>query len=54
MEELLKIFVNWAYNCGEDSFYIFDNTDEAIERFMVETDADSFFEVVIYNEEDDE
>lgn len=34
--ELLEEFIEWARNCGEDAFYIFEETDEAIERFMKE------------------
>ena len=33
-EELLEEFVNWARDCGEDAWYIFDNTEEAIKRFL--------------------
>lgn len=35
-KELLEEFINWARDCGEDAFYIFEETDEAIERFMNE------------------
>lgn len=34
--ELLEEFIEWARDCGEDAFYIFEETDEAIERFMKE------------------
>ena len=34
MEELLEEFIDWAKDCGEDAWYIFDHTDEAIQRFM--------------------
>lgn len=34
LKELLEEFIEWARDCGEDAFYIFDETDEAIERFM--------------------
>jgi hypothetical protein len=37
MEELLQEFIEWAKDCGEDVFYIFNETDEAIERFLKET-----------------
>jgi len=33
-EELLLEFIEWAKNCGEDVFYIFDETDEAIQKFL--------------------
>ena len=36
--ELLEEFIDWARDCGEDAWYIFDNTDEAIERFMAQRD----------------
>lgn len=34
MNELLNEFIEWASNCGEDAFYIFDHKEEAIERFL--------------------
>jgi hypothetical protein len=37
MKDILKEFIDWARDCGEDAWYIFDNTDEAIERFIKET-----------------
>ena len=33
-KELLEDFVDWARNCGEDAFYIFDNTEKVIEEFI--------------------
>lgn len=33
-KELLEEFIDWARDCGEDVFYIFENTEEAIERFL--------------------
>ena len=33
-EELLEEFIEWAKDCGEDVFYIFEETDEAIEKFF--------------------
>jgi hypothetical protein len=35
-EELLEEFIEWARECGEDVFYIFEFQDEAIEKFMKE------------------
>jgi hypothetical protein len=35
--QLLNKFINWAKYCGEDWYYIFENTDEAINRFFKET-----------------
>lgn len=37
-KEMLKEFVEWVRNCGEDESYIFEETQEAIERFMFEKD----------------
>jgi len=34
IKDLLEEFVDWAKDCGEDVYYIFDNTEEAIERFL--------------------
>lgn len=32
--ELLQEFVEWLRDCGEDAFYVFDDTDEAINEFL--------------------
>jgi len=34
MEEIIKEFIEWATNCGEDTFYIFENSEEAIAHFI--------------------
>ena len=34
IKDLLEEFVDWAKDCGEDAWYIFDSTEEAIERFL--------------------
>ena len=34
IKDLLEEFADWAKDCGEDAWYIFDNTEEAIERFL--------------------
>lgn len=34
MEELLKNFTEWVKDCEGDLFYIFDEIDEAIEKFI--------------------
>jgi hypothetical protein len=34
LKDLLEEFIDWARDCGEDAFYIFENTDEAIEKFF--------------------
>lgn len=39
-KDLLEEFIDWAKDCGEDAFYVFDNTDEAIDRFLKERDSD--------------
>ena len=33
MEEIIKDFIDWAKDCGQDVYYVFDNTDEAIEEY---------------------
>ena len=33
-KELLQEFIEWLTNCGEDAFYVFDNTEEAIDIFL--------------------
>lgn len=37
-KELLVEFIEWARDCGEDAFYIFDNEDEAISSFLKQRD----------------
>ena len=34
LKEMLTEFIDWARDCGEDVFYIFENTDEAIQKFF--------------------
>lgn len=34
LKDILEQFIEWARDCGEDAFYIFDEQDEAIERFL--------------------
>lgn len=36
IKEILKEFIEWSDYCGEDAWYIFDHTDEAIDRFLKE------------------
>jgi hypothetical protein len=38
LKDLLEEFIDWARDCGEDAFYIFENTDEAIEKFLEQRD----------------
>jgi len=33
-EELLEDFIDWARDFSQDAWYIFDNTEEAIEEFL--------------------
>jgi hypothetical protein len=33
-KELLEEFIEWAKYCDQDAFYVFDNTNEAIEEFL--------------------
>lgn len=36
MVGLLKEFIEWAKECAEDAFHIFENKDAAIVRFLAE------------------
>lgn len=40
MKDLLEEFIEWAKDCGEDALYIFEQTDEAIQRFFEEREED--------------
>ena len=33
-KQLLEDFVEWLKTCGQDAFYAFDNTEEAINKFL--------------------
>ncbi len=33
-KKLLEEFIDWAKNCGQDAWYIFESTEQAIEEFM--------------------
>jgi len=33
-KELLEEFIDWARDCGQEVWYIFDNTEEVIEEFL--------------------
>lgn len=37
IEKLLEEFIEYLRNCGEDAFYVFDYTDEAIRKFLYDT-----------------
>jgi len=32
--DLLEEFINWARDCGQEVWYVFDNTEEAIQEFL--------------------
>jgi hypothetical protein len=32
--KLLNEFTDWLRDCGEEAFYVFDQTDEAIDKFL--------------------
>ena len=34
LKELLEEFIDWARDCGEEVFYVFDDTEKAIEEFF--------------------
>ncbi len=34
MKEIIEEFIEWAKDCGEDAWYIFDATEEAIDRYL--------------------
>lgn len=35
-KEIIIEFIEWAKDCGEDAWYIFEHTEEAITRFINE------------------
>lgn len=37
-EELLKKFIEWAQEESEDAWWIYENTEEAIEQFLDQED----------------
>ena len=39
LKEFLEEFIDWAKDCGEDAWYIFDNTEEAIEKFFKQRES---------------
>lgn len=34
LKELLEEFIDWARDCGEDAFYVFDGTQKDVEEFL--------------------
>lgn len=43
-KEILIEFIEWARDCGEDAWYIFDEPEEAVSRFIKEVDESDFDE----------
>lgn len=37
-QAFLKEFIEWLRDCGEDVFYVFDNPDEAVQKFLEHLD----------------
>ena len=37
-KEMLKDFVDWLRDCGEDAFWVFDDTDAAIDSYLWQKD----------------
>lgn len=50
MKKIVNEFVEWARECGEDALYIFDNTDEAIEKFLKQREEDLKKNSVVMNQ----
>jgi len=40
MEEIIKEFIEWAHINSPDAWWIYENTDEAIEQFMEQRNDD--------------
>lgn len=40
MEEILREFIEWAHENSPDAWWIYENTDEAIEKFMDQRNDD--------------
>ncbi len=40
MEDLIREFIEWAHVNSPDAWWIYENTDEAIEKFMEQRDSD--------------
>ena len=34
LKELLEEFIDWARDCGEEVWYVFEDTEKAIEEFF--------------------
>lgn len=33
-KELLEEFIEWLRYCGEDAFYVFEDTEDVIDKFL--------------------
>lgn len=33
-KKLLQEFIDWLRDCGEDAFYVFEETEDVIEEFL--------------------
>lgn len=51
-KQLLKEFVEYLQNCGEDSLYVFDNTEEAIKKFMAQRTSEVKASVFLFEDVD--
>lgn len=40
MEEILREFIEWSHENSPDAWWIYEHTDEAIEKFMAFRDAE--------------
>jgi|LakMenEpi03Aug12_release.lakeMendotaPanAssembly.Ray.scaffolds.fasta_scaffold3590563_1 hypothetical protein len=40
MEEIIREFIEWAHVTSPDAWWIYESTDEAIEKFMEQRDSD--------------
>jgi len=38
MKEILEEFIDWARENSPDAWYIYENSDEAIEKFLAQRD----------------
>ena len=39
LKEFLEEFIDWAHNNSPDAWWIYEHTDEAIEKFFEQRDA---------------
>lgn len=43
VKEIMLDFIEWAKNCGEDAWFIFDEPEKAIEMFFEEVNQTKKF-----------